>query len=267
MKRLLLVMACLSPTAATLAQAQSAGHGHGEHAETSVDADVLQKPAYEPGTTPTHDHMAASRFTWLKIDELEAVDTEEGKALGWEGGLSWGGHFDRLWLTSEGVRDDGRSHELETRLFWSHAAARWRDVTLGLRQDSGEADSRTWAEFGIKGLAPYWFEVAATAFVGESGQSALRLEGEYELLLTNRLILQPEIELDFYGKDDAERLQGKGLSESVAGLRLRYEIRREFAPYIGIEWERLHGDTAELARAAGEETNDSRAVVGLRLWY
>lgn len=221
----------------------------------------------DPGTTPTHDHMPASRYTWFRLDELEAVDSDDGTAASWEGGISWGGHFDRWWLTSEGEREDGHSEELETRLYWSHAVARWWDTTLGLRHDSGEGPSRSWAAVGIRGLAPYWLETEATAFVGEEGHTALRLEVDYEMLLTNRLILQPQMELNFYGKQDTARRQGRGLADSGAGLRLRYEIRREVAPYIGLEWQRLHGDSADLAEGAGGRVHDTAVVAGIRLWY
>lgn len=237
--------------------AQAVAHDHTTHA-TGLDA---------PAATPAHNHMTASRFTWLKVDELEVADTEAGTATRWAGSVSWGGHFERLWLSSEGERHDGHSEALETQLYWSHALSRWWDTTLGVRHDTGAEESRSWAALGIKGLAPYWFETEATAFVGDDRATALRLEAEYELLLTNRLILQPQLEVNFYGKEDTTRLQGRGLAESEAGLRLRYEIRREFAPYIGVSWERRHGDSAALAEGAGERVHDVEAVAGLRFWF
>lgn len=278
--KLALLLLLLSP----LLSAAEQGHQHGDHsghvmpAQSPSPASTEELPQTQgnaapgaaledPGTTPTHDHMMASRFIWLKLDELEAVDTDDGTAASWEGGISWGGHFDRLWLTSEGEREDGHSEELETRLYWSHAVARWWDSTLGLRHDSAEGSSRTWAAFGIRGLAPYWFETEATAFVGEEGHTALRLEADYEFLLTNRLILQPKVEFNFYGKEEAARLQGSGLADSEVGLRLRYEIRREVAPYIGVQWQRLHGDSESMAKRAGERLHDTTFVAGIRLWY
>ena len=118
-----------------------------------------------------------------------------------------------------------------------------------------------------QGLAPYWFELEATAYLGESGRTAMRLDASYELLLTQKLILQPRIEANFYGKDDRARGLGSGLSDLSSQLRLRYEIRREFAPYIGIEWSRKFGDTEDLARAAGEDPSDVRIIAGLRYWF
>ena len=121
--------------------------------------------------------------------------------------------------------------------------------------------------FGVEGLAPYWFEIDATAYVGDEGRSALRFAVEYELLLTQKLVLQPRIEANFYGQPDAELALGAGLSSAVAGLRLRYEIRREFAPYVGIEWAGKYGSTADYAQAAGAETKETRFVAGLRFWF
>ena len=136
-----------------------------------------------------------------------------------------------------------------------------------MRHDSGVDPSRTWVAFGVQGLAPYWFETEATAYFGEDGRSALRFDAEYELLLTQRLILQPRIEANFYGKRDAARELGSGLSDVTMGLRLRYEIRREFAPYVGIERARKFGGTKDLVRAAGKDTDESRVVAGVRFWF
>lgn len=127
--------------------------------------------------------------------------------------------------------------------------------------------SQTWAAVGIQGLAPYWFEVEATAYVGAAGRTHLRLETEYELLVTNRLVLQPILELEAYGKADPERGIGAGLSSTDAGLRLRYEFRREFAPYVGVTWNRTYFGTAEFAEAEGEKTGGAKLTLGMRVWF
>src|SRR5699024_7834914 len=124
-----------------------------------------------------------------------------------------------------------------------------------------------WATFGIQGLAPYWFEVQATAYAGPSGRTAARLGVSYELLFTQRLILEPELEANLYGKDDPARGIGSGLSDLEFGLRLRYEIRRRFAPYVGIAWTRRFGASADYARADGKPATDREWVAGLRLWF
>ena len=136
-----------------------------------------------------------------------------------------------------------------------------------MRYDSGVGPDRKWLAFGVQGLAPYWFEVDATVYAGEQGRSAFRLEAEYELLLTQKLILQPRIETNFYGRRDAARELGSGLSDLAAGVRLRYEIRRELAPYVGIERSGKFGETADFARAAGHDSQETRVVAGLRFWF
>ena len=117
------------------------------------------------------------------------------------------------------------------------------------------------------GLARYKFEVAATAYIGQSGQTSGRIEAEYETLLTNRLILQPLVEVNLYGRDDARRGIGSGLSTIEAGLRLRYEFTRQFAPYVGIVHEHAFGATADLLREDGEDTDDTRITAGVRIWF
>lgn len=150
---------------------------------------------------------------------------------------------------------------------WGHAISPWWDVVSGVRQDFKPGAPQTWAAFGLQGMALYNFEAEATAFIGEAGQSAIRFEGDYDILLTNRLILQPTAELNVYGKNDPQRGIGSGLSNTEAGLRLRYEIRREFAPYIGVTWNRTYGNTADYAREDGEDRSEARLVIGVRMWF
>ena len=150
---------------------------------------------------------------------------------------------------------------------WGRMFSRWWDVVAGVRQDFRPGDPQTWVGVGVQGLAPYWFEVEATGYVGAGGRTLARVEAEYELLLTNRLILQPLAEVEFFGKSDPERGIGAGLSTIEGGLRLRYELRREFAPYVGLSWERRFFGTADFARAAGEEVGGARVAFGLRTWF
>lgn len=212
-------------------------------------------------------HMGSSRSVFLQVDQLEASHADGNTATVWEARAGWGSTSDRLWLGSSGERAHDTSESLETSLLWNHAVARWWDTTLGVRQDGGEGPSRTWAAIGMQGLAPGFFDVGITAFAGESGRTALRLEAEYEARLTNRLILEPGVEVNLYGKDDPERAIGAGLSDAELGLRLRYEIRREIAPYVGVEWSTTFGDTADMARAAGADDGEASVVAGIRLWY
>ena len=207
------------------------------------------------------------RYGKVLLDQLEWRDTSEGCARAWDIEAWYGSDYNKAWLRTEGDRVDGHSEDARAELFWDRILSRWWHLQAGARQDFGEGPSRTWAAVGVQGLAPYWFEVEATLYAGEQGRTAARLKAEYELLLTQRLILQPEAEANLYGKSDRERGLGSGLSDVEAALRLRYEIRREFAPYVGVVWSRRFGDTADLARASGSDTNDLQVVAGFRIWF
>lgn len=197
-------------------------------------------------------------------DRLEYSDDD---ALGWDLRIGAGGAFDKLWLRSEGERRDRHLQHATTELAWHHATGPWWDRTLGVRHDAhpGGAD-RDWLALGVQGLAPYKFEVQATAYLGQGGRLAARLEAEYELLLTNRLILQPQLEANLYGRDDNANGLGSGLSDAALGLRLRYEFSRRFAPYVGHVWTRRFGGTACQAAATDEPDAERRWVLGVRFW-
>lgn len=212
--------------------------------------------------------MEASPFhSFLLLDELEWRRTAAKHGMKWDA-LGWlGGDLNRFWFRTEGLADDGRLGEAEAHLLYGRAFARWWDLVVGVRQDFRPGPSQTWAAVGVQGLAPYWFEVEATGYLGEGEQTAARLEVEYELLLTNRLILQPLLEINVYGKRDLERGIGAGLSTGDLGLRLRYEVRRELAPYVGVTWSRRFGETRSLAAQAGDVDSGARVVAGVRLWY
>ncbi|MGH8491817.1 MAG: copper resistance protein B [Moraxellaceae bacterium] len=216
------------------------------------------------GGMSMQDHMGGSRFSKLMLDRLEWQEAGDAGALAWEGNASWGSEMNRLWFSSEGEREDGKVEHLDNRFYGSHAFARWWEATAGLRQLGGEGPDRTFAGIGVQGLAPYFFELSASAWVGEGGRSALTMDAEYEVLLSNRLILQPRLEMNAWGKSDVEKGTGKGLSDAALGLRLRYEIRREFAPYIGLEWSGKFGETADLS--GDDRTSDFRVLAGIRLW-
>jgi copper resistance protein B len=179
----------------------------------------------------------------------------------------FGRDYNRLVFKAEGDIAKGKLQESRTELLWGHAIATFWDTQAGMRYDSGVGPDRGWLAFGVQGLAPYWFEVDAAAYVGNNGRTALRLGAEYELLLTQKLVLQPRVEVNGYGKSDEARGIGAGLSEAQAGLRLRYEFTRQFAPYIGVERTGKFGQTANLARAEGESTGATRWVAGVRFWF
>lgn len=211
-----------------------------------------------------HDRAVNSYFLF---NRLEAWDADPGTAYAWEGQGWIGGDINRLWLRSEGERVDGETESADLEVLYGRGIARWWDLVAGVRHDFKPGESQSFAAIGVVGLAPQKFEVEATAYIGERGQTAARFEAEYELLLTNRLILQPLVEVNVFGKNDPARGIGSGLSSVEAGLRLRYEFTRKFAPYIGVVRERAFGNTADLRRDEGEDIDDTRVVFGLRTWF
>jgi copper resistance protein B len=203
----------------------------------------------------------------LLIDQLEAFHGKNGNGQQWDIQGWYGNDYDKLWLRTEGERSAGKLEEGDIEAFWNHTIATFWSTQLGLRSEAGEGPNRQWAAFGIQGLAPYWFELEATAYMGPSGRTAARFRAEYELLFTQRLILQPEFEANVYGKDDPARRLGSGLSDASLGLRLRYEFNRQFAPYLGVIWARRFGGTADFAREQGRGLFDRQWVAGFRIWF
>ena len=201
------------------------------------------------------------------LDQIEIRDVGGDNSLSWDGQGWLGRDLRKIWFKTDGERSAGNTDDAEFQFLYSKAIARYWDFQLGVRQDFEPSPSRSWAAIGLQGLAPYFFDIDAAAFIGESGRTALRFEAEYELLLTQRLILTPDIEINLYGQNDADVGIGSGLSDIEAGLRLRYEVRREFAPYIGVNWSRLFGNTADFARTAGRDTSETQLVIGLRAWF
>ena len=208
-----------------------------------------------------------ARTGYLLFDRLEAWDTDHGSGQAWEASAWYGGDIDRLWLRSEGERSGGRTDAADLEALYGHAVSPWWDLLVGVKQDLAPGDARTSAAFGVQGMAPYKFQVAATVYVDESGSASARVQGEYDVLLTNRWILQPRLEAEAAFADDRARDIGSGLSTLEAGLRLRYEISRRLAPYLGVVHERAFGATADYRREAGEAARDTRVVAGVRVWF
>jgi len=222
---------------------------------------------YDFGPIPRPRFVDEHRFASLSMDRLEWVHASHHTVTAYDLQAWYGRDYDRAVLKAEGEVDGGELQEARTELLWGHAVASFWDTQLGVRYDNGVDPGRGWLAFGVQGLAPYWFEVNAAAYVSDAGHSTLRLSAQYELLLTQRLLLQPRLEANFYGKRDAVRALGSGLSDLVGGIRLRFEIRRELAPYIGIEWMGKHGATADYARALGDVDYETRLVAGIRFWF
>lgn len=276
-------LALMCGTASSKAEDLSADDVHASH-HAAASANTTQSktdhvpPA--PPAPPAHatppmspDEMLATMamnddatYAKLKLDRLER-GFEAGNPLAWSLDAWIGRDFDKLRLRSEGEHADGRTERADVEVLWSHAASAFWDTELGVRHDIGHGAGRTWGAFGIQGLAPYWFELGATAYVGDAGRTALRIEADYDLSLTQRLIVQPRFELNAYGKSDRAAGVGSGVSDAEIGVRLRYEIARVFAPYIGVERSARFGRSADFARAEGEDAHETRWLIGLRVWY
>ncbi len=231
-----------------------------------VLTDADRAAAFPTLSHASMDHGEAIHH-YVLLDRLETWDADPGRGQAGEGSAWFGGDIDRLWLRSEGQRTRGRLASADLEALYGHAVGPWWDLLLGARNDSGGGPSRQWAAIGVQGLAPYKFELSATAYVGTQGRTAARVEADYDVLLSNRLILQPRIETWWHGRDDPATRTGAGLGSAEAGLRLRYEITRQFAPYVGVVHERRFGRSADYARADGEGPRDPRWLTGMRIWF
>jgi copper resistance protein B len=219
-----------------------------------------------PGTVRAAE--ADPLFGLLLIDQLEYRWNEGTDSTNWNAQGWFGGDYNRVWLKTDGTSlSDGTVEEAEGQLLYSRLIAPFWDFQAGLRYDEKPKPSRSYAVLGVQGLAPYWFELEAAAFVSEKGDVSARLEAEYDLLLTQRLIVQPRFETTLVAQKVEELGIGHGFSDVELGLRLRYEIRREFAPYVGVSWARKLGDTADFARQAGEDADNFAVVAGVRVWF
>jgi copper resistance protein B len=207
-------------------------------------------------------------FSQLMLDRLEYRAQKGSNGYAWEGEGWIGGDINRFAFKTEGEGDvGGRLEKAELQALYQRAIGPWFNLEAGVRQDFRPSPQRTYAVIGIDGLAPYWFEVGAQAFLSNKGDTHFRLEGSYDQRITQRLILQPAAEVNIAAQDVPELGIGSGLSDIELGLRLRYEFAREFAPYIGVNWEQKFGGTADYARAMGERVSATSLVMGIRFWF
>lgn len=203
----------------------------------------------------------------VMIDQLEVRNTDGPDPVVLDGQAWIGYDLNKLWIKTDATRVDGATEDAELQALYSKAVAPFWDVQMGVRRDFLPKPSRNWLVLGVQGLSPYFFDVDTALFLGESGRSAFRFKAEYEMLFTQQLILTPEVTVNLYGRNDPDTGTGSGLADTEIGLRLRYEIQRKIAPYIGVNWNRKYGNTADYARAAGEDTQDNQWVIGLRAWF
>jgi copper resistance protein B len=252
----------------------------GRPPEDPLPAAALGAPFHAADLVFGAEAMAAARQTLVRengdirttaviIDRLEAGFGDDGETYLWDVQGWSGGDINRFWWKSEGEGAFGGDlEEAEVQALYSRAVTPFWDVQAGVRQDyRPDGEDTTHLVLGLQGLAPYWWEVDAAAFLSTEGDLTARVEAEYDQRITQRLILQPRLEIDASASDIPELEIGSGLSSVEAGLRLRYEFRKEFAPYAGVEWSRALGDTADYIEARGGEPEDTRFVVGLKAWF
>ena len=220
-----------------------------------VAACLLLLPTWASAAEPLITYVQGDRVEYRADDSTTLID-----AQGWVGR-----DINKFWWKLESELGDEDHAELQA--LYSRAWLPYFDWQVGIAQEFGDGPSVTSAVIGMQGLARQWFEVDLAALVAEDGDIAIRFEAEYDLLLTQRLVLQPRLELTAGSRDIDERALGSGMRSSSFGLRLRYELRREVAPYIGISWGRLYGGTRDIAESAGLEGSSATAVAGLRFWF
>lgn len=208
-------------------------------------------------------------FFHVRLDQFEGRTNGPDNELRWDGEAWLGTDMNRLWLKSEGFGSNNTLSDGDHEALYDRPIPhlRYFDAQAGIRADLDSDPSRAWAALGIEGLAPYYFQFAPTLYIRNGGRVAGRVTGSYDLLLTQRWIAQPQVELNFYSKDDPARKTGSGFSNLDTGVRLRYEVSRKFAPYVGFAYNGKYGNTAIYSRRAGDTTSDPRFVFGLRLWH
>lgn len=235
-----------------------------EHAADSVYGSQRMAAAREE-LRREHGALPAYRTFFDRI-EARLGDGPDGYLV--EGQAWYGGDIDKLWLKSEieGEFEHGLE-EAEVQALWSRGIDPWFDVQAGVRYDARRGPDRGHLALGVQGLAPYWWEVEGAFFLSDEGDLTARAEAEYDLRITQRLILQPRIEVDLSAQEIPDLGIGDGLSEAAVGARLRYEVTKLFAPYVGVEYERAFGKTARFRRADGEDAGTWNLLLGLRIWF
>lgn len=222
-----------------------------------------------PGTAALAAEMDAMFLFSFSADQFERRFQDGEDLLSWDLQARYANDAHKFSLRNEGeyALDEERTESSEWQLRYGRMVSDFFDAHVGLRYDEQPRPERTHLVVGVEGLAPQWFEVDANLFLSDRGKTSARLEAEYDLLLTQRLVLQAEGELNLAFSSDRAVGQGSGINDLELGLRLRYEITREFAPYVGISWERRYGDTADLALADGGEREETAVVAGVTFWF
>lgn len=217
-----------------------------------------------PGVAHESDDPLLSK---VMIDQLEWRNANEADLYMLDAQAWIGKDLHKLWLKMDASHSDGATEEAEVQALYSRAITPFWDLQIGWRRDIKPTPTQDWAVIGIQGLAPYYFDIGAALFVQDSGDTAARFSAEHDIMLTQQWVVSPEVSLNFYGQTDNETMTGSGLSDAQIGLRLRYEIRREFAPYLGIIWQKKFDMTADFAQSLQEPVSDTQWVAGIRAWF
>ena len=238
-------------------------------ARAQLSGSVLE-PDTLGGAAPYGNPIADNRvYVHGIFNQLEGR-LGNGSSLRWDGQAWAGTDYDRLWLKSEGrynVDRRGMVTDGDHEALYDRPVSTYFDVQAGVRVDLDSLPTRTWAALGVQGLALEFWDLEATVYASDGGHYALKTNASYDLLLTQRLILQPQFETNWYTKTDPGRRIGSGLSDIDMGLRLRYEFSRKLAPYVGVAYQRSFGGTSSYVREDGGHVNDVRFLAGLRVWF
>lgn len=226
----------------------------------------------ETAMQPTRDALrrehGGGSYSQVMIDLAEIKIADGHTGYKFEADAWFGGDINRIVLKADGEGEFGEAiDDVELKALYSRAIGPYFNLQAGVRQDLGVGPDRTHAVIGVEGLAPYWFEVDGYLYLSTQGQVRASASAEYDQRITQRLILQPKVEFDLSAQDIPELGIGSGLTSAEIGVRLRYEIVREFAPYIGVVHEAKLGPTADFARAAGDNPSSTNLLVGVRAWF
>lgn len=244
-----------------------------------VDKRAYSGPAHAADFTYDPAIMARARgsmvrehgtmtFAKIMLDRLETKIADGHDGYAWEGDAWIGQDIDKLWIKSEGEGAFGETPEqVEIQALWSHAIGPWLDLQMGARHDFRPDPDRTHAVIGVQGLLPYWLEVNGALFLSQKGDVTARGEVEYDLRITPNLIVQPRIEMNFSAQKIPEIGVGAGVTNAEMGLRLRYHVTQQIAPYIGVQWENAFGATRRYLRRQDESPSQASLIIGLRIWF
>lgn len=258
-----------APIAAKPASSCTPEHAAMGHCTMDPDLPVSDGSAATNIPMPYHDAMNMNDDPVLHkvmIDRFEVRDTQHGKPVILESDAWFGKSIDKLWLKTDLEAVDGDLEEAQAQVLYNRAISPFWDVQAGVRHDF-KSVKRTWLALGVHGTAPYFIDTNAHLYLGKKGQAALNLSAEKEVMLTQKTVLIPELAVSMYAKDDHDLGVGSGLSDVNLGLRLSHEIQREFAPYVGVNWSKKFGKTADMAEHHGDKMQDTQFLIGIKAWF